>query len=112
MEPPADTPSVVSNTSNKLTLDQDNKESANQPRQAEAKATVYRKIKIGTVLITLDMGQQLQCNAMLDNGCEMTSIDREWVRTKGLNTTKIQDKIIIKNANGSNNQDGTCDSIL
>jgi hypothetical protein len=66
-----------------------------QPKRCEVKATTHRKIKIGTVLIMLDMGKQVQCNAMLDNGCEMTSIDRDWVRAKGLNETPIHDDIII-----------------
>ena len=78
---------------------------------AQAKTT-KRKIKIGTVLITLDTREQLQCNAMLDTGCETTSIDRAWVKSKGLNLTELPTCIKVLNANGSENKDGSTQHIL
>jgi hypothetical protein len=111
-EQPADTYPNVSSTTNKLKLDQDKKGRANPQKETKVKATTHRKIKLGTVLIMLDMGQQVQCNAMLDNGCETTSIDRDWVRSKGLNTFPLRERIVIRNADGTINEDGTCTSIL
>jgi hypothetical protein len=93
-------------------FDQDKKGRANPQKETEVKAMMHRKIKLGTVLIMLDTGQQVQCNAMLDNGCETTSIDRDWVRSKGLNTFPLRERIVIRNADGTINEDGTCTSIL
>ena len=78
---------------------------------AQAKTT-KRKIKVGTVLITLDTREQLQCPAMLDTGCETTSIDRTWAISKGLNLTELPSRIKILNADGSENKDGSTQHIL
>jgi hypothetical protein len=67
-----------------------------------------------TLNVTLkqDNGKIVDAKALVDSGCDTSSVDRKWVTEKKLDTLLLLEVIKVRNADGSLNTNGPSDKSL
>ena len=82
--------------------------SIEEKEEAPQKAKGFGKTQFGirVVIETLDDRRRLETDALIDTGCDNTSIDADWIKQEGLNTVPMNYPIEVLNADGSKNAHG------
>lgn len=61
---------------------------------------------ISGMIITMDTGEQIAVNALLDSGCTGSCINETFVKKHSLNMTKLPKAILVFNTDGTENASG------
>jgi hypothetical protein len=64
------------------------------------------------VTLKQDNRKTVDAKALVDSGCDTSSVDRKWVAQKGLDTLLLPEVIKVRNADGSPNAHGPSDKSL
>jgi hypothetical protein len=64
------------------------------------------------VTLKQDNGKVVDTKALVDSGCDTSSVDRKWVAEKKLDTLPLPEIIRVWNADGSPNANGPSDKSL
>jgi hypothetical protein len=59
-----------------------------------------------SVTLKQDNGKTVDAKALIDSGCDTSSVDRKWVAEKNLDTLPLPEVIKVQNADGSPNANG------
>ena len=69
-------------------------------------ASGQREMNIPIILETLDTEESFETTALIDSGCTLSSISKQFVQEKKINTIKLPRAITVVNADGTTNAGG------
>jgi len=114
MSEPIDAPSLSSSTLDRTTQPQKPKWEKRLPKRLSVNTLDARKTSIilPIEVSTTDTSEMHSVKALLDSGATGNFIDRDFVRTKGINAWSISRPIPVYNVDGSPNEAGQISEVV